>query len=232
MHGLAQFLVVHSLAGVFHRAEQRGFRVAGRRSGGLGLDADLVSLHRLTGLDWHEVPIVWLGLPPVHGEPARFDEHLALGFERLSRDPGDEVATLLDGTPQGLPLFQYSTRWVWPIRKRKAKLREPELLPPIEMVADAAQILLTLQPVRKETAAFDVELASVDTGDAANATTPWKLYRGRLGAPLSLPWSPPPPSPPPTEANVLAEPTPRRGAAKVTASLSKDGRCSGLCHGL
>lgn len=90
----------------------------------------------------------------------------------VSRDPGDEVARLLDGTPQGLPLFQYSTRWVWPIRKRKAKLREPELLPPIEMVADAAQILLTLQPVRKETAAFDVELASAGTANTASPTTP------------------------------------------------------------
>lgn len=90
----------------------------------------------------------------------------------VARDPGDEVAKLLDGTPQGLPLFQYSTRWVWPIRKRKAKLREPELLPPVELVADAAQILLNLQPETKEAATFDVELASVGELEATNNVPP------------------------------------------------------------
>ena len=89
-HCLAQFLVVNALAGVLHRAEQRGFRMACRRPGGLGLDDDLVRLHRLARLDRYEVSVVLLGLvASVHGEPARLHEHLAFGLERLALHAGD-----------------------------------------------------------------------------------------------------------------------------------------------
>ena len=85
----------------------------------------------------------------------------------VAADLSDEVAQLLNGTPQGLPLFQYSTRWVWPIRKRKTKLREPRLLPVVELVADPDKILFRLQPETKDAANVGREIASVEVPDPA-----------------------------------------------------------------
>jgi hypothetical protein len=92
--------------------------------------------------------------------------------EYEAQNPGDLVAGLLDGTPQGLPLFQYSTKWVWPIRKRKAKLREPEMLPATALVADAATMLIMMQPETKSSEAIAVALATTDEIEAADSAVP------------------------------------------------------------
>lgn len=93
----------------------------------------------------------------------------------VAHDPGAQVARLLDGTPQGLPLFQYSTRWVWPIRKRKDRLREPEFLPVLQLVADASRVLVQLQPETKEAAAFKLSRPLPDD-EAAGSVAPVKPH--------------------------------------------------------
>ena len=93
-HGGAQFLVVHHLAGAFHRGEQRGFVEACGRLGDQRLDEDLVGGNLLAGLDGHQLGrtafvLAHCGGLAIHGQPARIDEHLALGLEGFTLDTGD-----------------------------------------------------------------------------------------------------------------------------------------------
>jgi len=92
LHGLAQFVVVELLAGALHRAQQRGFGVAGRR---LGLEAPGVGLqgeHPFAGLHRHQVLALVALLAALHlvgrflavdGQPAGLDQHLAFGLEAV-----------------------------------------------------------------------------------------------------------------------------------------------------
>jgi hypothetical protein len=50
LHGLAQFVVVHQLAGAFHGAQQRGFGVARGRPGLQAFGLHHLGTHHLAGL--------------------------------------------------------------------------------------------------------------------------------------------------------------------------------------
>ncbi len=81
LHRGLELLVVDELAGAFHRAQQRGLAVA---RGRLGLQrglADLLGAHRLAGLHRHQVGVLVLRFLAVDGQPARVDQHLAVGLE-------------------------------------------------------------------------------------------------------------------------------------------------------
>ena len=90
-HGLTQLVVVDQLAGAFHGREQRGLGVAGRRPGLVGLQGDLVGLHRFVGLDGHQVAgaVATAGVTTVDGQPAGVDQHAPFGLEGVTGHGGD-----------------------------------------------------------------------------------------------------------------------------------------------
>ena len=99
LHRIPQLVVFHQLAGAFHGAKQRRFRVAGGRPGLESLGRDGFGGHRFTRGDRHQAlrpfGILVLRFLPVDREPAGPDQHLALGLEAViqrTRDPGrDQV---------------------------------------------------------------------------------------------------------------------------------------------
>ena len=89
-HGLAQFVVVHELARAFHRAEQRGFRVARRGLGDALLHLHVGRLDAFVGLHGRERRLFFgIHFLAVHFQPARLHHHLAGAFERLALDARD-----------------------------------------------------------------------------------------------------------------------------------------------
>lgn len=101
--------------------------------------------------------------------------------EFIVRDPGDQVAGLLDGIPQSLT-YQFSAKFVQPFTPRKEKLKEPILLPVQQLVADAGRALFQLQP--EQPAGLDepgigIELAK---GDEAKAPSINEVERPRGSA--------------------------------------------------
>ncbi len=96
-HRFAKLLVVDQLAGAFHGRQQRRFGEARRRTRGIGDRFDLFGRDVLAGLDRDERrpfarlrrAIVQLSFLAVDREPARDDQHLAFGLERLVGDAGD-----------------------------------------------------------------------------------------------------------------------------------------------
>ena len=91
-HGFAQFLVVDQLASAFHRGQQRGFRKARRRLGGLGLHFNIFGPDALVFLQRRQVGcflFVVGGFLAVDGQPARCNEHLAFGLEGVFFYTGD-----------------------------------------------------------------------------------------------------------------------------------------------
>ena len=88
-HGLAQLVVVDQLARAFHRAEQGGLGVARRRLGLQRVDADMLVGHLLAGLHRHQVGVFVLRFLAVDRQPARVDQHLAVGLEVVALDDGD-----------------------------------------------------------------------------------------------------------------------------------------------
>ena len=81
VHRRAQLFVVDQLAGTFHRRQQRGFGIAGRRFGLQCLDIGFGGEHHFTLGHRHQIGIVFLDFLAVDGQPARFDQHLAVGLE-------------------------------------------------------------------------------------------------------------------------------------------------------
>ena len=89
-HRRLQFLVVDHLAGAFHGRQQGGFRIARRRFGGAGLDRDFLGLDLFVLVDRDQVAFVAaLAFLAMHGKPARIDQDLAFGLERMAFDAGD-----------------------------------------------------------------------------------------------------------------------------------------------
>ncbi len=89
-HGLAQLVVVDQLARAFHRRQQRRFGVARRRLGLQGLDVGVLGADQLARLHRHEhraagarLGVLVGGFLAVDGLPARLDQHLAVGLERV-----------------------------------------------------------------------------------------------------------------------------------------------------
>ena len=98
LHRFTQFVVVDGLAGAFHGAQQRGFRIARGRARLERLGVDRFGLHDLARLHQHQALAVLVvgrlfvfGFLAVDGEPARLHQHLAVGAERIL------LAALLDG---------------------------------------------------------------------------------------------------------------------------------------
>jgi len=94
------------LPGAFHGTKQGGLGVAGRRLGFEALGVDRVGLDLLIGLHRHQVLalVAVLGVGhflgsflAVDGQPARFDQHLAFGFEVVSRCCGNARGDLVFG---------------------------------------------------------------------------------------------------------------------------------------
>ena len=89
-HCRLEFLVVDHLAGAFHGGEQGGFRVARRRLGFVGLDRDFLGFDLFVLVDRNEIAFAaFLAFLAMHGEPARIDQDLAFGLERVAFDAGD-----------------------------------------------------------------------------------------------------------------------------------------------
>ena len=90
-HCLAQFLIVHPLAGRFHGRQQCGFRVTRGRLGLFGFGFQINHRCFLTRLGWHQLILRggYAGLAPVHLKVAGHDEDFAGSQERIlihSRD--------------------------------------------------------------------------------------------------------------------------------------------------
>ena len=92
LHRLAQLVVLDQLARAFHGAQQRGLGVARRRAGFQSLGLNLRGQRLLARLHRHQVLalVAVLGIGhfvggflAVDGEPARLDQHLALGLEMV-----------------------------------------------------------------------------------------------------------------------------------------------------
>ncbi len=104
-HRRTQFLVVHHLAGAFHRRQQRGFVEARWRLGLQRLEQDVLGGHGFALLHRHQLRaaavlrifLVIRGFLAIHREPARVDQHLALGLEGLALDAGDAGGDLVFG---------------------------------------------------------------------------------------------------------------------------------------
>ena len=88
-HGLAQLVVVDQLARALHRAQQGGFGVTRRRLGLQRVDGDMLVGHGLAGLHRHQVGVFVLRFLAVDRQPARVDQHLAVGLEVVAFDLGD-----------------------------------------------------------------------------------------------------------------------------------------------
>ncbi len=89
-HRAAQLLVFDQLARAFHRRQQRGFVVARRRPGLLGVQPHVLHRHALARLHRWQPPVALtavfgLGFAPIDGHPARIDQHFALGLEVVHR---------------------------------------------------------------------------------------------------------------------------------------------------
>ncbi|MBI1314459.1 hypothetical protein GC176_24465 [bacterium] len=81
-------------------------------------------------------------------------------------DPGDEVDRVLNDETEGS--YEYSTVWLSPIYKKKAKLKEPAYVPIEDLVADAGKVLLQLTPEESAAAASQMAVR-VDDGAAAES---------------------------------------------------------------
>ena len=93
-HGLAQLVVVHRLAGVFHGAQQGGLRVACGRLGFQALGVYRVACDLFVGGNGYQVLalVTFFGIGhfvgsflAVNGQPARLDQDLAFGSEVVTR---------------------------------------------------------------------------------------------------------------------------------------------------
>lgn len=90
----------------------------------------------------------------------------------VARDPGDEVARLLEGLPSSLT-YEYSVKWIHRITKAREKVAEPEYLEIEDLVADSGRVLIELNPEPSETPESTVpgvRVASADEVPGANAT--------------------------------------------------------------
>lgn len=79
-----------------------------------------------------------------------------------ARDPGDEVDKVLNGETGS---YEYSTVWLSPIYKPKAKLKEPTYTPVEDLVADAGKVLLQLTPEVTQPPAGQQIAVRVDDSD-------------------------------------------------------------------
>lgn len=86
-----------------------------------------------------------------------------------ARDPGEEVNEVLSGKTGS---YEYSTVWLSPIYKKKAKLKEPAYNPVEDLVADAGKVLLQLAPEAPAAAAGLGIAVKVDDGTGAESPTP------------------------------------------------------------
>jgi len=84
----------------------------------------------------------------------------------VNRDPGEEVARLLEGIPPG-QRYEYLVKWVHRITKAREKVAEPEYMAIENLVADAGRILIELTPEVEESqlaegTSPDIRIASAD----------------------------------------------------------------------
>jgi hypothetical protein len=85
LHGLAQLVVVHQLAGAFHGAQQRGFGVARGRAGLQALGLDDLGAHHLARLHRHQALalVAFLGI-----------RHFVRRFLAVDGQPAGRTSTL------------------------------------------------------------------------------------------------------------------------------------------
>jgi len=85
------------------------------------------------------------------------------------RNPGDKVAEIQSGIP-GSSLYQPSTRFIWPINKRKERLREPRLYGVQSLYADSGRFLgeLISEKALESSIAVKVDDSSGKTADGTD----------------------------------------------------------------
>jgi hypothetical protein len=92
-HGLAQLVVLDELARAFHGRQQRGLGVARRRAWSAGALTSTASVRTSSpGCHRHEVGVLVLRLLAVDRQPARVDQHLAVGLEVVLGAGGAHLA--------------------------------------------------------------------------------------------------------------------------------------------
>lgn len=102
-----------------------------------------------------------------------------------ARDPGEEVAVLLDGIKGG-PNYEYSVKWFHRITKAREKVQEPEYLAIEELVADDGRVLVELLPEEPETpegVGPDIVLADAGDVKAAESEPVIEAPRGDVDGP-------------------------------------------------
>lgn len=93
---------------------------------------------------------------PAHQKATFFDIEPELGLVQ----PGQE-------TVQEASLFKYSTRWIWPLRKRQARLREPEFPAVQKLIAGPGKMLVYLRPESDDARQFKLDAVAPDPTPAA-----------------------------------------------------------------